>query len=333
MWRTVQPSRVFTNDLLQRYRQQGDAPADAVITAVAEEGGREGLSALMRWLGDTKNLNSADQPPVVQQFLTQFSSLPDWANPRLMDQGMQYCADHAGAVSLLLGLYSLPYCYAGADGARVLWLSQRIHQNTQKRLEETGEWVAVVLQKANWANGKAVTYSLKIRLLHAAIRWFTLHGGQWDMTWGYPVNQEDMAATNMAFSYIVIRGLRKTGVTAPADEEAYLHHFNVVGYLLGVAPELLPLNLREAYHLDRLIAQRQFRPSEQGRGLTKSLLTAIETFLPATLRNLPAAQMRFFLGDSLADLLGLPAVPLEKRFAGLVSSLPIFPKLIPSAPR
>jgi len=134
----------------------------------------------------------------------------------------------------------------------------------------------------------------------------------------------------------VLRGLRKTGVTATEqEEEDYLHHLNVIGYLNGISAELLPTNLREAYHLDRAIARRQFRSSEAGTGLTHALLNAIAevagraTGQPENVRNLAAAQMRFFLGDLHADALGIPAVPVEKRLAGLVNRLPIFPNTIP----
>ena len=151
-----------------------------------------------------------------------------------------------------------------------------------------------------------------------------------------PVNQEDMAGTNLAFSYIVLRGLRKAGVTATeAEEEDYLHHTNVIGYLNGIAEELLPANLREAYHLDRAIARRQFRSSEAGIGLTRSLLNAIAevggavTDRPEGVRNLAAAQMRFFLGDVHADALGIPAVPVEKRLVNVINRLPVFPNTFP----
>lgn len=325
MLQTVKPARVFSDELLTRCRQLGDAPADAVIAAIGEQMGIGAVRTLMSWLGDTKNFDTSAQPESVRQFFSDYHHLPDWADSRRMEQGMRFFEKNTPAIALTLGCYSLPYCYLGADGARVLWLSQRIHSDTRKRLEETGDWIFSVTRKRNWENGRAIQYSLKIRLMHAAIRWFTLHSGQWNTTWGYPVNQEDMAGTNGAFSYIVIRGLRKSGIaTTEADEEAYLHHLNVVGYLLGVAEELLPRNLREAFHLDKAIASRQFAASEQGRGLTKSLLQAIESLAPPTLRNLPAAQMRFFLGDEQADLLGVPAVQLEKRLVELARSLPIF---------
>jgi hypothetical protein len=147
---------------------------------------------------------------------------------------------------------------------------------------------------------------------------------------------------NLAFSYIVLRGLRKAGIQATEqEEENYLHHINVIGYLNGVTKELLPENLREAYVLDRSIARRQFVSSEAGRGLTHSLLTGITEQVrktakrsvddrPEAIWNLAAGEMRFFLGDQYADWLGIPKASVEKRLAGLVNRLPIFSGHLPN---
>lgn len=340
----IKPSRTFSDELLTHYRQQGDPPADVVIAAVADAGGREGVGQLMRWLADTTDVTVDQQPEAVRTFVTEYAELPVWADRERMARGMAFFRKHAGLIGLTLGTYSLPYTYMGANGVQLLWLTERIKNDTARRLQETGEWVFAVNNPAEWTGGRAIVYTLKIRLIHAGARWFGLHSGRWNDDWGMPVNQEDMAGTIGSFSYIVIRGLRKAGVRATdQEEEDYLHHINVIGYLNGVAEELLPQNLREAFHLDRLIAKRQFRPSEAGAGLAKSLLNAIAdvagrsnagatTARPDAVRNLAAAQMRFFLGDAYADALGIPPVPVEKGLVGALNKLPLFSRLIPAVP-
>jgi hypothetical protein len=297
----------------------------------------------MRWLANNTDFDTSSQPEAVQQFFVDFAHLPAWANPTQMRRGMDFYQRHAGVIGLVLGTFSLPYTYLGANGVQLLWLTDRIRTDTARRLQETGEWVFAVNDPKNWGtSSKAILYTLKIRLIHAASRWFALHTGPhrsagagvsgWNMNWGMPVCQEDMVATIGSFSYIVLRGLRKMGVPMTSqEEEDYLHHINVVGYLNGVAEELLPQNLREAYNLEKLISQRQFQPSEAGVGLTKALLDTIGKQAGSdNARNLAAAQMRFFLGNDHADALQIPNVPVETRLMSVVSRLPIFPKLIPS---
>ena len=147
-----------------------------------------------------------------------------------------------------------------------------------------------------------------------------------------------MAGTHIAFSYIVLLGLRKLDVSpTEKEEEDYLHLTGVINSLIGVDDALLPQNMREAYTLNKAIAQRQFATSEAGIGLTRSLLNAISDVsvqagrgvaIPETARNLAAGEMRFFLGDEYADWLGIPKVPVEKRLAGLINRLPVFPTFV-----
>ncbi len=326
----IKPTRLFTDEHLQHYRQQGDPTADAVITAVTEVAGPISLRTLMQWLADPNDASAVNQQPVVQNFFAQYSQLPNWADPVKMKRGMSFFNKHARQIGLTLGLFSLPFSYLGANGAQVLWLTERIKTDTARRLQETGEWVFAVNNPKEWINGAAIRKTLKIRLIHAGARWFALHSGRWNKDWGHPVNQEDMAGTNLTFSYVVLLGLRKLGINPGEQaEEAYLHHINVINYLNGVVEELLPQNMREAYTLSQAIARRQFAPSEAGVGLTRSLLDAIAQQLSngglETARNLAAGEMRFFLGDRYADWLGIPKAPVEKRLAGLLGRLPVFP--------
>lgn len=344
----IKPSRSFTDALLDHYRQQGDPAADAVIAAVVEAEAAPGLRSLMHWLADTNDISLVAQHPAVQTFFANYAQMPAWADIDRMKRGMAFFRKHAQQIGLTLGFFSLPFSYLGANGAQVLWLTERIKNDTTRRLQETGEWVFAVNNPKEWESKKAIRRTQKIRLIHAGARWFSLHSKRWNTAWGYPVNQEDMAGTNLAFSYIVLLGLRKLNITATEqEEEDYLHHINVVGYFNGVSEELMPQNLREAYNLGNAIARRQFAPSEAGVGLTRSLLNAVAAGIGATqsttsadgrsstgkttsarsetIRNLAAGEMRFFLGDQYADWLGIPNAPVEKRLAGLLSRLPIFP--------
>ena len=317
-------TRIFDDTLLTPFRQLGDPAADALVAAVAQQTGREGLTVFMRFLGDLKNVSLAEQLPEVVHFFEQQGHLPPWTAPQKMAKGMAFFWKYETKIALLLGCYSLPYCYAAANGAQVLWLTERIKKDTYKRLEETGEFVFEIMQERDWRNGRNVIKVLKIRLMHAVVRYFTSHHAQWNTAWGLPINQEDMAGTNLAFSYIVIRGLRKMNVkTQTNDEESYLHFWDIIGCLLGVNERLLPVDLREAYHLDRAIYRRQFQPSAAGKGLTQSLTKVLQNQAPSKqLQNFPIAQMRFLLGKEVADLLGVPEVPLEDIVVRTTTHLP-----------
>jgi len=368
---TVKPTRVFTSTQLQAWRQECDPPADTVIAAVYQDRGMGGLGQLMAFLGK-RNPNAAatstagtsanqpltasfrprqrikaaisgnalaldewpgsDQSPAVQEFFASNGHLPAWADPKRMAAGSAFLQKYMDSLMMLLGCYSLPYCYAAADGVQVLYMSQRIQKDTYNRLLETAQFVLEVGRPGAFGpDGAGFLACNKIRLMHAAIRFYTLHSGQWNPDWGHPINQEDMAGTNLAMSYIPIRGLRKIKLNPEEREsEVYLHLWSVIGYLLGIQEELLPANLREAYHLDRLIAQRNMRTSEAGVALTKALIDSMAMSIPeSTPKNLPANQMRLLLGDDIADMLDIPSADWTTNLIKTTQIRNLFQHLIP----
>ena len=330
----LQTSRPCTDTLLTPYRLVGDATADAAIQVWLNQQDRAAAGALMRLLTDYENLSLETLPAPLADFVRQEVDFPKAFERPRFERGIAFFWKHYQAIALLLGTYSLPYCYAAANGAQVLWISERIKNDTFKRLEETGAFVFGIMQEADWRNERNRVRIGKVRLLHAAIRWFTLHSGRWNDAWGYPICQEDMAGTNLTFSYIVLKGLRKLNLTATREEEAdYLYTWNVIGYMLGVVEPLLPKHTAEAYQLDRAIARRQFVPSEAGRGLTKALLKSLEKQIQSpSLKNLPAAQMRYFLGDTVADLIGIPKTGWEEVVLEKALGLSIVAPLLRFAP-
>lgn len=301
---------VFTNQLLQRMRQQTDPLADEVIAQLFSD---KAASKHFRELLAKPMANQAPLP-ALPDYLTVFfeetAQLPDWADQALMRQGHEFFETNSQEIMALLGYLSLPYCYAAADGARVLWLSERIHKNTAVRLSETAQFVFDVMdENAFEATGYGIRSIQKVRLVHAAVRYHTLRSGKWDSeAWGLPVNQEDMAGTNMAFSTIILRGLRKMGkAISHQDAEAYLHYWSVIGSMLGIQPELIPENGKEAFWLTKKIGDRTIRKSEAGTALTKALLESFDEDPPVKLPDgFHPSLMRFVLGDQIADVIGLP---------------------------
>ncbi|NJK83672.1 MAG: DUF2236 domain-containing protein, partial [Saprospiraceae bacterium] len=183
-------------------------------------------------------------------------------------------------------------------------------------------FVRFVNKAAHWQKPELLqSYILKIRLFHAFIRFKLRHTATWNSAWGLAVNQEDMAGTNLSFSYIVLRGLRRLGYQAsPQEAEDYLHLWNVVGSLLGVEEALLPHNLKEAFYLDKTIAQRQFRESAEGQVLTRALLEVFATQCPKQLYIIRCflATMHHVLGKEICALLQVPESFSQKALGQLI---------------
>lgn len=224
-------------------------------------------------------------------YVADASALPDWADADLiaraeyvfMDIGMMSCT--------LLFCASLPECYVVPDLAAVLHAAGQLDRHCEYRIRATAAMIFPVMMRGGLTtpHGGGVAQTLKVRLIHATIRYLILHGAvddaaacvdgialpsslqqhgdQPDMQqqllangWntardGLPCNQEELAYTLLTFSYVYLRGLRKLGLALPPNEEqAFLHAWNVVGHLLGIERGLMPTDMN---HAALLFAQLQ----------------------------------------------------------------------------
>lgn len=300
----------FSDHLLQQMRQQGDPLADEIIQKLFSD--RSAAQHFRQLLGKPFQNHTipAGLPAYLSNFFQETTALPAWTDPILLKKGHQFFESHSREIMSLLGYLSLPYCYAAADGSRVLWMSERIRKNTTVRLAETAQFIFDVMdEQAFEPAGFGIRSIQKVRLVHAAIRYHIRKSNKWNNElWGVPVNQEDMAGTNMAFSVIILRGLRKMGKgIVHEDAEAYLHYWQVIGHLLGIHSSILPNNGKEAFWLTKKIAERTIKPSEEGQALTQALLTSFNEDPPVQLpKGFHESFMRFVLGDQIADIIALP---------------------------
>ena len=209
------------HNILSHYRLIGDHPADLLIQSLVDENGIEYIRSLFPFFSNYKDLSFGNLDPLIQDFLKVNSNLPASFDKKNMIRATDYYRNNQENIGLVLGLYSLPYCYLGADGARDLSFSARLNKDAFKRLVETGNFLKAVLNHDNWSEGKIFAICIKVRLLHASIRYFILKSDRWDMKWGYPINQEDLVGTNLAFSLIVLRGMEKLGLQADDSVNAF----------------------------------------------------------------------------------------------------------------
>jgi hypothetical protein len=302
-------------DLLPAARQRADPPADAwLATAIGQPEAKTRLLHALQAGGDHLWQLVASEAPLL---VAQIETWPVYAPRYWPAATAQIFKDKGPDILLLLGLYSLPYCYAAADGAAVLAATERLASPAQalKRLQETATFVQTVLSGSVTDARQAC---LQVRVIHALTRWH-LKAKEWDEAiLGLHINQEDMAGTLLSFGYLTARGLRKLGAPlSPAETEAYLGWFSVLGLWLGVEPALAPATQAQANQLAQAIEQRHHRASPQGKQLTTALLQAFsDAEVPAWVAAQAPKWMAALLGPALAPMLGLTPAP-ETALANL----------------
>src|SRR5690606_37864902 len=108
-------------------------------------------------------------------FLAAASPLPDWADPARISRGQDFFSDWLLHQFTALYLASLPSAYAAAKGSHVIWLTGRLRNDPQRRLNETAQFLMDVTAPGAFASGQATHRILHVRLMHAAIRWLIDH--------------------------------------------------------------------------------------------------------------------------------------------------------------
>ncbi len=295
----------LSDDALQAARQRGDAWADDFLArqlALAET-----KAAFYQALGQGSEALWAYVAKTDEGLQAAVGAWPTGAKPFWRAEAQQVFAKRGAEVLLLLGLYSLPYCYAAADGAAVLVATGRLSGSAQAlvRLQETARFVHTVLAGTELEARQAC---LHVRLIHALVRHHLLQKDWPVAQLGLPVNQEDMAGTNLAFGYLTVRGLRLLGLPLSAAEaEAYLGWFSVLGTWLGVEQPFSPASQAQAYALASAIERRHHRESPAGLQLIQALLESFkDSQAPALIAEHAPALMAALLGPKVSACLGLP---------------------------
>jgi hypothetical protein len=337
----------WTPSFLDAMRGCGDPLADRTVIAIFEDHGIGRVNRLLRDLVDAglDALPVDDLKPAaragIDHYLEVSGRLPEWADAAKIAAGEALFRRYGMMGFSVLACASLPELYTtGRGGTPVLAATQELEAHVYRRLAETSQMVVDVMQAGGLRPcGKGVRAAQKVRLMHGAIRVLietdpaeqpaaaprtlgdALESRRWDPSWGVPISAEYLGGTLMTFSYVVLRSMRMMDLNLEtAQEEAYLHAWNVTGHVLGVREEFL-LGVHTMADAEALfspfLARNRSRTEEEaepGRLLTAALLRYLEGRIAAVmpfgvsgiLGHVPRVLMHQLLGAETAALLGVP---------------------------
>ncbi|KZO91054.1 hypothetical protein CALVIDRAFT_522046 [Calocera viscosa TUFC12733] len=227
-------------------------------------------------------------------------------------------------------------------------ITKSSNDRTFGRLSETGQFMLEVMgappptlvhspasSLAGTANEKAYEHcmlpdaegwksSVRVRMLHATVRRRILsraaQNGEYEVSRdGLPVNQEDLAATLASFSVAPLNCMKDMGWRVTQQEaEDYIALWRVIGYHLGVAPDILESHFMNYNQAGKFLAScvihlLDFTHPEPDAPPppTIPILKAISERPP--FRTSFASHMaltRFLLGPKLSDHLGVAETSL-----------------------
>jgi hypothetical protein len=302
-------------DLAERlvpYLDRGDPLADSVVMELSGLAGDEQQTSIGRALaGDVSSV-----PDSLRSLVEVARQIPPWLDWGRLERANAVFLRPGLLGGMALGLCSLVHGYAAPAGNKPLAFSGRLKDQASRRLAETSKFISTVTAPRGVEPG-ALGWQLvlRVRLMHAKVRRLLLASGRWSHEdYGHPINQHDMLATVLLFSYVFVEAIRRLGVRVTNDEaDDYQHLFRWVGELIGVDPELLPATHAEAERLALFIRLTQGPPDADSRALVAALLEA-----PLRAAHTPKEReraqrqvavstglCRSLIGDELADALHL----------------------------
>ncbi len=295
-------SKWSDDGFLDGLRQAGDPLADAAVARLSLEGGDHAVGRAFQHLQGNSTPIPAGAPPALHDFIAASGGLPaDVDRARLAAGAAAFLQNALPSVVVLLAS-SLPRGYAAPCLTEILSISGDLERHPYDRLMGVVQLLVNVSADDGFAHdGRAVITAKKLRLLHAGIRVLTdRYRPDYRARFGVPVNHEDMLATIMAFSFLVVDGIGRLGLPLSRQEaEDFYYLWRVFAQLMGIHPpgqpddaSLIPADLTEAAEFYRAYVRRtNTMPASNPYGVT---LTADTLAMMTAL--LPPMARRFGLG-------------------------------------
>ncbi|PIE40773.1 MAG: hypothetical protein CSA49_06805 [Gammaproteobacteria bacterium] len=295
---------------------KGDPLADQLIADMHQWPEGEGMKLFDKALD--YGLDTIDDAPAsLVAFFESIERKPAWLIPHLLELGA-----HAFQRNTRIGISSLINVglmggYYFSSVIKPLMYTGELGYNADKRVAETARFTVDVSCPGNMQRFKpGFRAAVKVRMIHAMARASVSKADSWDeQQWGVPIHQTGMLGTNLLFSYSYIqtckaRGCRYTSL----EEEAILHLWRYIGYLIGIEETTLPATMQEAAHATYAISSILPGADQDSRALAQALhkvplentISVYERLQATLLMHFNAGITRFFMGKEVADSLGLP---------------------------
>ncbi|HVP84729.1 MAG TPA: oxygenase MpaB family protein [Rhizomicrobium sp.] len=301
-------------DRLGRALLRGDEQMDDLVAWMAQEGIGKGRALFDQAL-EHGIVSIPDAPNPLKRFFAIYDAPPAWLDMTLLERGAEVGRMQGNMGTYILRDGALMGGYQAPGFNKVLVMTGALNKGPAKRLAETAQWWLDCTEAGAMSRfGQGFKSTLRVRLIHALVRRHVAETPAWDVAEdGIPLNQLDMAATQLAFGPLYLIGARTLGLIITRDEgRAVMHLIRYAGYLMGIEDELLPWTEQEGRRmLYHMLLSVVGRPDDAGRQLAASLANEPLSRPYGVLRKHFARESHlsvnvFFLGLRGMENLGLP---------------------------
>jgi hypothetical protein len=326
--------------LLDEMRRHGDPLAEHALAHMLRDGEITRIDEIFRRLNSNDSTPPHEEFPSLSDFVDATHSLPAFVDSDRIARAEALFIRNVFPIALILLAKSLPEGYSAPNLSIILNVSGNLRAHPYHRLLSVLQMVLNVASLGGFSHGgTALITAQKVRLLHAGIRHIIDERmPQYRAGHGIPVNLEDMLATIMGFSYLVITGMRILNCSLTRDEEEdLLYLWRIFALLCGIHPPgepesmaWIPDSVDDAASFYALYARRHFTAAEanpDGVALAQANLAMLRDMVPPILRRLglgfaPQLYMLHLAGTASCRRVGIAAIPGHAMLRGVLDVVP-----------
>ncbi|EOD64895.1 hypothetical protein H480_29471 [Amycolatopsis vancoresmycina DSM 44592] len=285
-----------------------DDEVDRLVAGLVDGGQVPAVNTALRsWVNNGDPL-PAGLPSGLAGWLGRVNGLPSWADAAKLRRAADFNRRKDTYLFMLYGLGSgIMSTVIPREARSVYWSAGGA--NMQDRAAKTFTFGYDLSDlNAFEPSGQFVVTANKTRLVHAAVRHLLPQSPHWRAVSDeqVPISNGDILVTFHSLGTFVHRKLREWHVPmSAADEEAFLHQWQVAIHLLGVRDEFIPKTWAEADAQSAQVLTPLLAPTTEGKELAEDLLGLTAQIDLGVTRGFLNEFVRYVLSDEVGDWLGL----------------------------
>ena len=292
----------------------GDPLAEAMV-ADLDSLGQEESSRLIGagMVGDAGALR--DAPRSVRKFFESLSEPPDWVDLPSFQPGCRMF--HRNTRLVLAGMVGGVLVEGFSTNiAKSFFLTGRLRDKGVRRLKQNNRHMLEIFMPGGMEkHADGWTHSLRVRLVHAKLRYLLAKSGDWDIDeLGLPISSAHLGFAVSAFSARLLKHLKSLGASFDEEERrSFMAVWRYSGYLMGIPETILFRDEADALEIFRIGRICEPPPSVESIVMASSLINSAPLIAGLDDRNerqksagYIAQVSRALIGNELADELMYP---------------------------
>ncbi|MFI7545031.1 oxygenase MpaB family protein [Actinoplanes sp. NPDC049599] len=288
-----------------------DDATDPLVASLLEHGQIPAVNtAFASWVSNGDPLPGG-LPADLVAYLRQVNTLPSWADRSKLNRAAQFNKRMSMYLFLLYGLGSGIMSTVIPREARNVYYSAGGAEMKSRAAKTFTYGYDLSALDAFQPTGHFVVTSNKTRLTHAAVRHLLPQSAAWravtDDQDFIPISNGDILITFHSLGTFVYGKLKSWGIRiSPAEEDAFLHMWQVALHLLGVRADFIPATWAAAKEQSSYVLTPLLAPTPEGINLADILLGLTSQVDLGVTKGFQREFVRYLLSDRIGDWLRLP---------------------------